>query len=352
MNDDIRNFIKQLSRGGVKSIPIAGAFLEQVIYGTLDEKAAQEQSEKLHSALAQIKNELQGRDVSFAGILDDLDAQAAFRDEIKAQLAQIKDILKDPDRATIPTAVRNAADKVPRVFISHSSQDKPFARKLTTDLERQNLYVWLDKRELRVGDSIVEKISEGLKETDYFIVILSKASVDSRWVKTELNAAMVEEICNKGTVVLPVLIEDCEIPPLLKDRLYADFRSDYNSALKVLIEVLSQETPVFSAMLPEKEYRSITVKYPEKVERGADCATILSELKIAELRRRISKRVDRGEVSCIWYDTFEEKMDDDMSHRTKNECVIELIDRAKNRRKMPLLLGNICSVRPDLANPR
>ena len=52
-NDPIitRNFIKNLSRGMVKSLPVGGALLEQVIYGTLDGEAAKKEAEKLHSAL-------------------------------------------------------------------------------------------------------------------------------------------------------------------------------------------------------------------------------------------------------------------------------------------------------------
>ena len=38
--------------------------------------------------------------------------------------------------------------------------------------------LWLDERELQVGDSIVQGISDGLKDTDYVMVVLSKASVD------------------------------------------------------------------------------------------------------------------------------------------------------------------------------
>ncbi len=59
-----RNFMKNLSRGAVKSIPVGGGLLEQVIYGTLDGEAAKEEAEKLHSALSQIA-EGRGREATF-----------------------------------------------------------------------------------------------------------------------------------------------------------------------------------------------------------------------------------------------------------------------------------------------
>jgi TIR domain-containing protein len=77
----------------------------------------------------------------------------------------------------------------------------------------------------------VGKISEGLKDADYLVVVLSQASVSSRWVEQELNAALTNQIAGKG-IVLPVLLEDCELPMLLRKRLYADFRSDLESVKK------------------------------------------------------------------------------------------------------------------------
>ena len=85
-----------------------------------------------------------------------------------------------------------------RVFISHASQDKPFVRKLVQELEKHHLDVWFDEQEIKVGDSIVAKVSGGLKDSDYLVVVLSKASVASRWVQEELNAALMDQISGKG----------------------------------------------------------------------------------------------------------------------------------------------------------
>ena len=96
-----RNFMKNLSRGAVKSVPLGGALLEQVIYGTLDGEAAKEETEKLHSALSQIAEKLQGQDVNFGDIISELRKQAAFREEIRAELNKHHAVLKDPDNAAI-----------------------------------------------------------------------------------------------------------------------------------------------------------------------------------------------------------------------------------------------------------
>jgi hypothetical protein len=51
-----------------------------------------------------------------------------------------------------------------KVFVSHSSVDKPFVERLATDLRiRESIDVWLDKWEIQPGDRIASKIEEGLE---------------------------------------------------------------------------------------------------------------------------------------------------------------------------------------------
>ena len=45
----------------------------------------------------------------------------------------------------------------------------------------------------------------------------------SSWVEKELNAALAIELERKDVFVLPLVIDDCDIPVFLKDKLYADF---------------------------------------------------------------------------------------------------------------------------------
>ncbi len=124
------------------------------------------------------------------------------------------------------------------VFISYSSKDRAFATRLASDLKTQGLRVWYDQWALKVGDSLIDKISFGISSNDYLVIVLSKSSVTSEWVRKELNTALVREFTEKRVVILPVLIEDCEIPPFLSDKIYADFRSDYASGLHKLLDTL------------------------------------------------------------------------------------------------------------------
>lgn len=112
----------------------------------------------------------------------------------------------------------------PSLFLCHASSDKPFARKLAIGLAGNGFKVWVDEAEIRVGDSLLEKIEAGILEARYLAVILSKASVRSRWCQEELRMALVRQIGGKSITVLPVLMEDCDIPGFLQEKRYADFR--------------------------------------------------------------------------------------------------------------------------------
>ena len=54
------------------------------------------------------------------------------------------------------------------VFISHNYKDKPMARKIAKELDKYGIKVWIDESEIRLGDSLIEKIRDGLDHMDYF----------------------------------------------------------------------------------------------------------------------------------------------------------------------------------------
>ncbi|WP_426042728.1 toll/interleukin-1 receptor domain-containing protein [Brevundimonas sp. TWP2-3-4b1] len=126
------------------------------------------------------------------------------------------------------------------VFLSHTKADKPFVRKLRDDLVQAGVRVWFDEAEILVGDSLSEKIAEGLKLSRFIAVVLSSESINAKWVNKELEIAMTREIEGGEVVVLPLLYEKCEIPAFLKGKLYADFTdaATYDAALAQLLHRL------------------------------------------------------------------------------------------------------------------
>ncbi|EAT59658.1 TIR domain-containing protein [Chlorobium ferrooxidans] len=141
-----------------------------------------------------------------------------------------------------------------KVFISHSSQDKKFLDRLTTALKNDGVQTWRADKEVTAGENIQEKINDAISNTDYFIVLLSKHSTSSSWVNFELSAILNREVSKQQRIILPVLIEDCDIPFSLRDRLFADFRFSFEEGYEKLIRALKQkETKSYQGVKREVE---------------------------------------------------------------------------------------------------
>jgi len=91
------------------------------------------------------------------------------------------------------------------LFICHASEDKDdFVAPLAAELCRK-YEVWYDDYELTLGDSLPEKIDDGLKRCDFGIVVLSKAFfAKKKWGRKELDGLIALEV-KRGKIILPVL---------------------------------------------------------------------------------------------------------------------------------------------------
>lgn len=149
----------------------------------------------------------------------------------------------------------------PKVFISHASEDKErFVLGFAEQLLQNGIDAWLDKWEMLPGDSLVDKVfEEGIKEAKVVIVVLSKFSVEKPWVREEFNAAFIKRISNGGKLI-PVVIDDCEIPEALKSTLWERITnlSAYESSLERIISSifgLTDKPPIGS---PPEYVKSFT----------------------------------------------------------------------------------------------
>lgn len=109
------------------------------------------------------------------------------------------------------------------VFISYSHIDSAPVAALDVALRSAGLNVFLDQRNVRVGDRLVERVFDGIAAASAQLVVLSQASTTSNWVLDELSAGRARSIAT-GSRVVPVLIEDCQIPNALAHLKYLDLR--------------------------------------------------------------------------------------------------------------------------------
>ncbi len=98
----------------------------------------------------------------------------------------------------------NDNEKEYDVFISHASEDKEeIVRPLANALKEKNLNVWYDEFELKIGDSLRQKIDKGVANSKFGIVILSKNFIKKGWTNYELDGLITRSI-SKQQILLPI----------------------------------------------------------------------------------------------------------------------------------------------------
>lgn len=140
------------------------------------------------------------------------------------------------------------------IFISYSTNDADFVDELAANLVKTNNHIWIDRWELHVGDSIVDRIKEQLDNATTFIFVLSKTSVKSDWCKKELTTALLREIEEHRILVLPVLLEECDVPSAIEGRRCADFRAEFDSGFREVRETLAEITSLALGRLVEPQW--------------------------------------------------------------------------------------------------
>jgi hypothetical protein len=112
----------------------------------------------------------------------------------------------------------------PVAFVSHSSKDKEIARRLAEALQHHGVDIWIDHEQIQFGDSVVGKISEGLSSADVILVLVSKDFLQSSWSRAEYEPLLAREIEAGRTVVIPVRLDDADLPIMLSSKRYVDLR--------------------------------------------------------------------------------------------------------------------------------
>lgn len=129
-----------------------------------------------------------------------------------------------------------------RVFLSHSSKDKDVVDIIFDELQKAEIRAWYDRYEIDPGDSIVDKINEGLSNSDIGILLLSHNFLNptSGWTKSEMNYLIQRRINRqeKDFICLNLGMKHEELPALVQEYRYIDL-SD-KTAIDQLIMVLKK----------------------------------------------------------------------------------------------------------------
>ncbi len=108
----------------------------------------------------------------------------------------------------------------PSVFISYAHEDKPLAQGIANALSDRGCTVWIDEGELKVGDSLINRIATAVLDAEFCLALISEASVDSDWCQKELSLAITNGLNREGSYVLPLRFGEVPMPAEIKDIFY------------------------------------------------------------------------------------------------------------------------------------
>jgi WD40 repeat protein len=110
------------------------------------------------------------------------------------------------------------------IFISHCSEDKDVVGDLAKRLKRKGIRVWYDEWGIPFGAEISESINNGVEKSYLLILAMSENALKSRWVKNEVDLFLIDDPDNAECRLIPIRLDNCEIPKKFRRFRYFDWR--------------------------------------------------------------------------------------------------------------------------------
>jgi hypothetical protein len=124
------------------------------------------------------------------------------------------------------------------VFLSHSSRDQAEARRLKSLLLAHGIRVWISSHHIRGAQQWQAEIGKALNRCGWLIVVLTRHSVKSMWVKREVRYAL--DLKRYDGRIIPLLFQKCRVEEVswaLPQLQMIDFTRDYDRACHELLRI-------------------------------------------------------------------------------------------------------------------
>lgn len=209
------------------------------------------------------------------------------------------------------------------IFLSHNSNDKPIVRQIAETLV--NVYgreqVFYDEWSIQPGDSIIDKMNNGISECQYFFFFISENSLNSKMVELEWQSALMK-YCKQGIKFIPVRIDKSILPAIISQHLYIDlYTNGLNVACRQIIDVINgnntyRSTQKFSNLIAKASHTTYGI------------SIVISAEYYMEPHSRYLLLVDNNEEDLIWYlPDFTETVtgfnkDISFSNGKKHNCIL------------------------------
>jgi len=126
-------------------------------------------------------------------------------------------------------------------FLSYTQQDQAIAKRISSDLATEGIQVWFDQQQILAGDSILDRIREGIRTADYLIVLLSKHSSQSEWMEREIGVAFEKFGKEETTAIIPVSIDGTPVPQRFSKIRYVNLTEGHEQAIKEIVNRIKRD---------------------------------------------------------------------------------------------------------------
>jgi len=135
------------------------------------------------------------------------------------------------------------------VFLSHSSKDKPTVRALAERLKAAGLKVWFDEWALQLGDPIFAKVQQGLERSRILLLFMSRNCFGSDWATLEHQTILFRDPLNRDRRFIPLRLDDGDIPDVLGQFKYLDWRTPTEVAYQTLVDACRPAAPAAESLV-------------------------------------------------------------------------------------------------------
>ena len=238
-------------------------------------------------------------------------------------------VARDRNQQFSSKGVSHQRDYSPSCFISYSTRDQNFAERLHTDLEAEGVRCWFAPHDVRGGRKLHEQLDEAIKTHERLLLILSEASINSEWVKTEIAKARVRELREGKRLLFPIRLLpfdrirdwECFDADTGKDSAkesreyfipdFSDWKiqESYRIAFRRLISDIRADGPAHYKMLSWQEFDLFRSSAVDPTPQGPVVRRDMNRhLSDNELRARLHERIAKSEPVYLLLSEYERRL--------------------------------------------
>lgn len=142
-----------------------------------------------------------------------------------------------------------------KTFLSHASDDRAVTLEILAALENAGIDAWVSFRDIAPGSHWDESIEEALKVSSAVVVVVTASSVESRYVRAEVETAI-----NANKTVIPIIVDEVDVPLRWRTLQHVRWHADNTEACVSAISTALPESSVSklsSALETESQFENV-----------------------------------------------------------------------------------------------